>query len=76
MRSLIILFKRFDTNSDASLDRTEMQWVLKQNGQNLSPSEYEKLFRYFDKNNNGKISSSEFIRGVRGELSKARSDMV
>ena len=76
VRALITLFKKFDTNSDSRLDRHEIQWVLKQNGQNLSPSEFERLFKYFDKNNDGFISTSEFIRGVRGELSHARAASV
>ena len=58
------------------LDRHEIQWVLKQNGQNLSPSEFERLFRYFDKNNDGFVNISEFIQGVRGELNGARAAVV
>lgn len=61
VRQLVTLFRRFDTNSDAKLDRHEIQWVLKQNGQNLSPSEFERVFRYFDKNNDGFVNISEFI---------------
>lgn len=72
VRSLVSLFKRYDVNCDARLDRNEIQWVLKQNGQNLSPSEFERLYRYFDKNNDGYISTSEFIKGVRGELNAVR----
>lgn len=76
VRHLVALFRRFDTNGDAKLDRHEIQWVLKQNGQNLSPSEFERLFRYFDKNNDGFVNISEFITGVRGELNAARSAVV
>lgn len=76
MRSLVALFKQSDTNCDAKLDRHEIQWILKQNGQNLTPSEFERLYRYFDKNNDGYISTSEFIRGVRGELNSPRAACV
>lgn len=76
IRELVALFKRFDTNADSKLDRHETQWVLKQNGQNLTPSEFERIFKYFDKNGDGYISISEFVRGVRGELNQKRSAVV
>ena len=69
IRGLVNLFKRFDANLDSKLDRHEAQWVLKENGHTLSPSEFERIFKYFDKNNDGFISISEFIRGIRGDLS-------
>ena len=59
------LFKRFDSK----IDRHETQWILKENGHNLTPSEFERIFKYFDKNNEGFISTSEFVKAVRGELS-------
>lgn len=66
VRALVHLFRSFDKDCNAKLDRHEIQWVLKQNGQNLQPSEFERLFRYFDTNNDGTISIGEFIAGVRG----------
>lgn len=76
IRELVALFRKFDSNSDSKLDRHEIQWVLKQNGQNLTPSEFERIFKYFDKNGDGFISISEFVRGVRGELEGARAACV
>ena len=51
-------------------------WGLKENGHTLSPSEFERIFKYFDKNNDGKISYDEFLRGVRGALNARRSVLV
>jgi Ca2+-binding EF-hand superfamily protein len=76
VRALVQLFRTFDKDANAKLDRHEIQWVLKQNGQNLQPSEFERLFRYFDVNNDGSISISEFIAGVRGEMNDARKGVV
>lgn len=76
VRALVAMFRRFDTNNDSRLDRHEVQWVLKQNGQNLSPSEFERIFKYFDRNNDGAISINEFITGIRGELNGARMAVV
>jgi len=76
MRSLIQIFKKFDTNGDNRLDRHEIQWLLKQNGHYLSEMEFETLFRYFDKNNDGSITVSELVRGIRGDLNEARRAVV
>lgn len=76
VRELVRLFQKFDTNKDTKLDRHEVQWVLKQNGQNLSPSEFESVFKFFDKNNDGCITISEFIAGIRGDLNAKRSALV
>lgn len=51
-------------------------WGLKENGHNLSPSEFERIFKYFDRNNSGTISYDEFIRGIRGEINDRRKNMV
>jgi Ca2+-binding EF-hand superfamily protein len=51
-------------------------WGLKENGHNLSPSEFERIFKYFDKNNDGKINYDEFLRGLRGELTERRKSLI
>ena len=45
-----------DNNGDRRLDRSEFMWGLRENGHKLTPSEFERIFKYFDKNNDGKIS--------------------
>lgn len=76
IRQLVLLFKHFDKNADARLNRQELQWIFKQNGQNLNPSEFERVFKYFDVNGDDFVNSSEFIRGIRGELSAKRLAVV
>lgn len=76
VHGLITLFKRYNSSSDARLDRHELQWVLKENGHTLTPSEFERIFKYFDKNNEGFISISEFVAAVRGELAASREALV
>jgi Ca2+-binding EF-hand superfamily protein len=49
---------------------------LKENGHTLTPSEFERIFKYFDKNNEGFISISEFVAAVRGELPAQRAALV
>jgi calcium-dependent protein kinase len=76
VHGLVSLFRRFNPSADAKLDRHELQWVLKENGHSLTPSEFERIFKYFDKNNEGFISISEFVAAVRGELSAQRDAVV
>lgn len=38
-------------------------------GLKLNPAEFERIFKYFDKNGDGVITYHEFVSGIRGELS-------
>jgi Ca2+-binding EF-hand superfamily protein len=76
IRGLAIVFRRMDNGRDKKLDRYEFMWGLKENGHSLSPSEFERIFKFFDKNNDGKINYDEFLRGLRGELTDRRRALV
>ena len=76
IRGLGIVFRRMDNNGDRKMDRNEFMWGLRENGHNLSPSEFERIFKYFDKNNDGKVSYDEFLRGMRGEMNDFRKGFV
>ena len=76
IRGLGIVFRRMDNSRDKKLDRYEFMWGLKENGHDLSPSEFERIFKYFDRNNDGKIDYDEFLRGLRGELSDRRKSLI
>jgi Ca2+-binding EF-hand superfamily protein len=76
IRGLGIVFRKMDSTRCGKLDRYEFMWGLKENGHTLSPSEFERVFKFFDKNNDGKISYDEFLSGLRGDLNKRRRGMV
>ncbi len=76
IRGLGIVFRRMDNNRDKRLDRYEFQWGLKENGHDISPSEFERIFKFFDKDNNGKINYDEFLRAIRGDLNDRRRNLV
>ncbi len=42
----------------------------------MSGHEFELIFKYFDKNNDGFVSTSEMIRSIRGEMNSARQAVV
>lgn len=49
---------------------------MKENGHNLTPSEFERIFKFFDKNNDGKIDYDEFLRGLRGDMTERRKGLI
>lgn len=51
-------------------------WGLRENGFTLTPSEFERIFKYFDKNNDGKIDYDEFLRALRGDMNQRRRELV
>lgn len=76
IRGLGIVFRRMDNSGDRKLDRYEFMWGLRENGHNLTPSEFERIFKYFDKNNDGKVSYDEFLQGLRGDMNQRRANLV
>lgn len=76
IRGLGIAFRRMDDSGDRKLDRMEFQWGLKENGHDLSPAEFERIFKYFDRNNTGKIDFDEFLVTIRGDLNDFRRHLV
>jgi len=61
VRNLGITLRKMDLIGDKKLERKEFQWGMKMNGHELSPAEFERLYKYFDRNNTGKINHEEFL---------------
>lgn len=76
IRGIGICFRRMDDSGDRKLDRMEFQWGLKENGHDISPAEFERIFKFFDRNGTGKIDYDEFIRAIRGDLNDFRRSLV
>ena len=49
---------------------------MKMNGHELSPAEFERLYKYFDRNNTGKINHQEFLHTLRGDLNENRKTQI
>lgn len=76
IRGLALVFKRMDNSGDRKMDRTEFMWGLKENGHNLTPSEFERIFKFFDRNNDGKVDYDEFLRALRGDMNERRTQLA
>ncbi len=72
VRELSRLFRRMDVSGDQCIDRHEFVWAMKENGHRLSELEYERLFRYLDRNNDGVVDYVELLQGLRGPLPEPR----
>lgn len=76
IRELSTLFMTIDAHNNRRINKHDFSWAMKENGHALSSLEFERLFKYFDRNNEGFINYEEFMRGVRGELSPKRKALV
>ena len=54
----------------------EFMWGLKENGHNFSNAEFERIFKYFDKNNTGSVDYDEFLKTIRGPMNDFRKQLV
>ena len=76
IRSVTRLFSIMDENGDKRLSKEELKYGLRDYGIELSPVELEQVFLYFDKYGKGYIDLSEFLMGIRGELSGRRKKFI
>jgi len=76
IRGAGVVFRRMDDSGNKKLDREEFMWGLREMGHKLTPSEFEKIFKYFDKDNSGQINFDEFLVALRGEMNERRKKLV
>lgn len=57
-----------DTFLNGALTHDEFKWVIKEIGFTLTKTEFDNLFKYFDKNFEGRVIYSVFIDLVRGKF--------
>jgi Ca2+-binding EF-hand superfamily protein len=61
MQDVQAAFKRFDKNSDGSIDRKELTMALTTSGMNFTQQEIDAIFKAADANNDGDIDYEEFV---------------
>jgi calcyphosin len=76
IRTITRLLMIMDDNGDKKLSKEELKYGLKDYGIDLSPSELEQVFQYFDRDRNGFIDITEFLVGLRGEMNPRRKSFI
>eukprot|EP01006_Ploeotia_vitrea_P000653 TRINITY_DN103415_c0_g1_i1.p1 TRINITY_DN103415_c0_g1~~TRINITY_DN103415_c0_g1_i1.p1 ORF type:complete len:564 (-),score=63.52 TRINITY_DN103415_c0_g1_i1:59-1675(-) len=75
-RSLIRVLKILDDDGDRKLDSAELKDGLMTYGVYLDDQEVKAVMRSFDRDGSGKVSITEFLRGLRGEMNQRRVAIV
>lgn len=76
IRSIVKLLTIMDDNGDKRLSKDELKYGLRDYGIDLTPTELEQVFLYFDRDGNGFIDATEFLVGLRGDLSPRRKKFI
>jgi Ca2+-binding EF-hand superfamily protein len=70
------IFEKSDKDKSGSLTRDEFVWALKEIGLALTKTDYDKLFRHFDRNMDNKVSYKEFLSQFIRDLSMSRMQHI
>ena len=74
--SVARLMKIMDDDGSRQLSRGELKNGLRDYGIDLTPTELEQVFLYFDRDRSGSIDIDEFLIGLQGEMNERRKAMV
>jgi Ca2+-binding EF-hand superfamily protein len=71
------ILNRMDTDGSNSLDRNELRIGLRDMGvSDITDTDMSRLFRYFDKNDSGRISADELMRGLKSGMAYERKQLI
>jgi len=76
IRAVSRLLAIMDENGDKRLSKDELKYGLRDYGIELSPSELEQIFAYFDRDRDGIIDFTDFLVGLKGDISNRRRKLV
>ncbi|EQC41446.1 hypothetical protein SDRG_01414 [Saprolegnia diclina VS20] len=79
IRTLLVILRRMDANGDNTIDKEEFHNGLLDLGAHpadVDGDELNTIFRYFDRDGNGRITLDELLRGLRGRMAKRRILLV
>jgi len=75
-RGLVRVLRRMDGNGNRKLEAKELEDGLMTYGIHMTKAEKNTLFHYFDQDGDGHISITEFMAGLRPNMSPARLALV
>ena len=69
-------FKICDDDNSHEISAPEFYKLIKDYRIDLTDDDMKKLFRIFDRNNNGSIDYDEFVKGVVGDMNDFRKESI
>jgi len=76
IRGLGRSFRIMDDRRDGKLDREDFKWGLHDYGVHLKDDEFDMVMDFFDRDDDGCVSMTEFLRALRGEMNARREGFV
>jgi len=77
LRGIRRSFKVMDDSGDKKMSFMEFKYGLKDYGlRELTDIDFEMIWKYFDRDESGFVSFDEFLRGLRGEMTQRRIDLI
>jgi calcyphosin len=76
IRGMARIFKAMDNNGNGLLDVDDFRWGLMDYGISVSKDEASQVLKHFDRDGNGQVDFTEFIRSIRGDLNAVRARVV
>ncbi|BFZ02367.1 hypothetical protein BsWGS_05406 [Bradybaena similaris] len=61
---LLKLFKKYDKDNSGTLSRSELEALLKEGNRNVTASQIDEVFKFFDEGGDQKITYEEFKEGL------------
>ena len=76
-RGIVRVLRTMDTDDkNCQLTRVEFKAGLDRYGVQITTSELDSVFKVFDRDGNGVVTLTEFLREIRGEMNARRRDIV
>jgi Ca2+-binding EF-hand superfamily protein len=75
-RGVARVLRVMDGDKNARLSRVEFKQGLDRYGVSLSTSELDYIFKIFDRDGDGVVTVTEFLREIRGAMNARRTDIV
>jgi hypothetical protein len=69
------IFQRYDEDNSGTIESSELQNVMRELGQDMSPDELAAMIKEIDTDGSGEIDFEEFMQAVTGKMSAIFADM-
>lgn len=77
LRGIRRSFKIMDDSGDKKVSFNEFKYGLKDYGlRELTDIDFEMIWKFFDRDESGFVSFDEFLRGLRGQMSQRRVNLI